>query len=415
MKMYKVILLAILLSIHVQYLVAQNNKEDEVYNIIYSDNFKADKGNWIPEFENSYTSSISIGKGQLDLNTSAGATVWCKEKFYGNIMITYDVTIVDSGGVNDRVSDLNAFWMASDPADKNIFTRDGKFSSYDNLSLYYAGVGGHDNETTRFRKYFQNGERPVIIEYLDKEHLLEGNKKYSVKITVQEGRTTYYLNNKLFFDYTDNKPLSEGYFGFRTTRSHQQFENFKVFTLPAVDNEYVRVFHNWAACTQAHIPDFGARVIVALTKVNIESSRGELNLNRGEIAVFLPDESYNAPSGEYFEVAFKLKHPPLKSPEQWLEPVKNKIVYEDEQFRVFEERLDPEDTRTLHSHAQRVVVRLNEVQLTDPRFHPNGTPGGGIQVPNTVRFAEPVVHVVKNLSKELALFNIVIEFKIPHK
>jgi hypothetical protein len=59
------------------------------------------------------------------------------------------------------------------------------------------------------------------------------------------------------------------------------------------------------------------------------------------------------------------------------------------------------------------VVRLNEVQLTDPRTRPNGTPGGGIQVPNTVKFAEPVVHVVKNLSKDTPLFNIVLEFKVP--
>ena len=88
-------------------------------------------------------------------------------------------------------------------------------------------------------------------------------------------------------------------------------------------------------------------------------------------------------------------------------------MYEDDQIRIFEERLAPGDTRELHSHAQRVVVRLNNVQLTDPRTKPNGSPGGGIQVPNTVKFAEPVVHVVKNLSKDTPLFNVVIEFKIP--
>jgi hypothetical protein len=32
-------------------------------------------------------------------------------------------------------------------------------------------------------------------------------------------------------------------------------------------------------------------------------------------------------------------------------------------------------------------------------------------VPNTVKFAEPMVHVVKNLSKDLPLFNIIIELK----
>jgi len=129
------------------------------------------------------------------------------------------------------------------------------------------------------------------------------------------------------------------------------------------------------------------------------------------VAVFRNNESYNIPSGEYFEVAVKSNHPPASMPETWIEPVKNTIVYEDAEFRVFEERLAPGDTRELHSHAQRVVVRLNDVQLTDPRTRPNGTPGGGIQVPNTVKFAEPVVHVVHNLSKTTPLFNIVIEFK----
>jgi hypothetical protein len=60
------------------------------------------------------------------------------------------------------------------------------------------------------------------------------------------------------------------------------------------------------------------------------------------------------------------------------------------------------------------VVRLNQVQLTDPRNAPSGKPGTGIQVANTVKFAEPVVHVTKNLSK-IPLFNIVIEYKIEHK
>jgi len=181
----------------------------------------------------------------------------------------------------------------------------------------------------------------------------------------------------------------------------------------ALDNDYFRVMQNSAACTTANTPNFGTRVIVALSKVMIESSKGTLTLDRGGIAVFLAQESYESPTGEFFEVAFKKNHPPLKSPEQWLEPEKNTVVYEDEEFRVFEERLPAHGERQLHSHAQRLVVRLNLVQLTDPRFEKNEAPKGGIQVPNTVKFAEPIVHVVRNLS-DIPLFNIVIEFKVPH-
>ena len=178
-----------------------------------------------------------------------------------------------------------------------------------------------------------------------------------------------------------------------------------------LENGYVIVYQNNASFTKAFTPNIGTRLIVALDKLTIKSSRGKVKLQRGNIAVFKEEESYILPKGKYFEVAIKKNYPPLKKPEQWIEPLKNTMVYEDEQFRVFEERLAPGDDRELHSHAQRVVVRLNEVQLTDPRFYPNGQPGTGIQVPNTVRFAEPVVHAVRNLSK-IPLFNIVIEFKI---
>jgi hypothetical protein len=181
----------------------------------------------------------------------------------------------------------------------------------------------------------------------------------------------------------------------------------------AFDNAYMRVLRDGAACTLANTPNFGTRIIVALDKIKFKSNRGSITINRGQIAVFLEDEFYDMPKGSYFEIALKKGHPPLTKPSEWVEPLKNKIIYENTEFRVFEERLDPGDTRELHSHAQRVVVRLNQVQLTDPRNSPNGKPGTGIQVANTVKFAEPVVHVTKNLST-IPLFNIVIEYKIKH-
>ena len=181
----------------------------------------------------------------------------------------------------------------------------------------------------------------------------------------------------------------------------------------ALDNAYMTVMRDGAACASANTLNFGTRIIVALEKIKFKSNRGNIKLKRGQIAVFLENESYQVPEGSFFEIALKKNHPPFTKPSEWVEPLKNTIVYEDAEFRVFEERLKSGDVRALHSHAQRVVVRLNEVQLTDPRYSPNGKPGTGIQVANTVKFAEPMVHVVKNLGK-IPLFNIVIEYKIPH-
>jgi len=179
------------------------------------------------------------------------------------------------------------------------------------------------------------------------------------------------------------------------------------------ENPYMQVSHNITNHSNPSSENFGSRVIAALDKTIVNSSKGNKVLERGEVAVFLENESYQINSGSYFEIAFKKNHPPLTHPESWVEPLKNKTVYEDSEFRIFEERLDAGDIRELHSHAQRLVVRLNEVQLTDPRFNKEVKVGTGIQVPNTVKFAEPIVHAVKNLSK-IPLFNLVIEFKISH-
>ena len=212
------------------------NAQKELYSykvgaVLFADNFDSMSGKWSAEFEQPATSFVKCINGKMDLCTSAGATVWFNRKLSGNIMITYKAIVIDSGGVNDRVSDLNAFWMAKDPLTDSLPVRNGKFFSYNNINLYYAGVGGNDNSTTRFRKYTTGGVKPVIKEYLDKPHLLSGNKVYTVKIVIMNSKVQYYLDNELYFDYVDSTPYTEGYFGFRTTISHQQFSDFKIYRI----------------------------------------------------------------------------------------------------------------------------------------------------------------------------------------
>ena len=180
-----------------------------------------------------------------------------------------------------------------------------------------------------------------------------------------------------------------------------------------INNPYFYVLRNSSVNVLADTSTVGKRVVVALNSVKIKSGKKTIYLKRGQIAVFQPKETYQVISGRFFEAGFKQNHPELKRPEQWIEPTKNIIVYDDPEIRVFEERLDPHSIRDVHSHAQRVVVRLNLVQLTDPRFYEVPKPGTGIQVPNTVKYAEPIVHAVKNTS-DIPLYNIVIEYKIPH-
>ena len=121
--------------------------------------------------------------------------------------------------------------MARDPHNANLFTRNGKFENYDDLQLYYVGMGGNSNKTTRFRKYESTGTKPVIQEYLDSSRLLKANQTYHIKIIVHKGVSSYWVNGDCYFTYHDPSPLLSGYFGFRSTWSRQEIRNFRVYNV----------------------------------------------------------------------------------------------------------------------------------------------------------------------------------------
>lgn len=199
--------------------------------MLYADNFDHGLKQWTTEYERIPSSSIEAVSGELIVDVAGGATVWFKQKLSGNIMIEYTRKVVVAGGANDRLSDLNQFWMASDPRNVNLFTRNGNFAAYDSLQLYYLGYGGNTNTTTRFRKYTGNGDRLLLGEFTDSTHLLKPNKEYLVAITMNKGRISCLIDGKLLFSYLDPAPLRSGYFGFRTTQSRQSINAFKVYEL----------------------------------------------------------------------------------------------------------------------------------------------------------------------------------------
>jgi len=155
-------------------------------------------------------------------------TVWLNKILSGNFTIEFDRKIIVGGGKNDRLSDMNMFWMAADPLNTNLFTRNGVLAQYDSLRMYYAGIGGNTNSTTRFRKYEGDGRRTLLQEYLDAEHLLKANTLYHIKIVMLDGTTSLWINDTCYFTYKDTFPLREGYFGFRSTWSHQEISNFRI-------------------------------------------------------------------------------------------------------------------------------------------------------------------------------------------
>ena len=180
-----------------------------------------------------------------ELLAPKGLTLWRKQAMTTDMVVEYDAQVVDEGQPGDRVSDLNIFWMASDPRHKDIWSRQewrqGIFVRCYTLQMYYLGYGGNYNSTTRFRRYDGDERgvdsvayRPAILkEYTDGDHLLKANHWYHVKIESTGGRTRFYMDGQLLVDYLDPTPLSRGWFGFRTTLSRTRITNFQI---KAVDN-----------------------------------------------------------------------------------------------------------------------------------------------------------------------------------
>ena len=209
--------------------------------LLYSDDFSGDLSNWIPQLEMD-DSFVSIKNGKLDVDTKRGCTVWFDKQLTGPLVIEYDAVVIDKGGVHDRVSDLNCFWMASDPKNPNDFhanidKQNGGLGDYNHLSLYYVGFGGRNNSTTRLRRYPGDGTRPMLPEHdlRDSKYLLTGgNLVNHIKIISYGGIIQFYRNNQLIFDFYDHDPLLSGYYGLRTTMNHVSLDHFKVYSITGI-------------------------------------------------------------------------------------------------------------------------------------------------------------------------------------
>jgi uncharacterized protein DUF6250 len=203
--------------------------------LVYSDDFAAGLNQWTAELEK--PGVVEAKNGVLHLDVPAGATVWFRRELRGPVMIQYDATMIRRAGANDRVSDLNCFWMASDArSPQNLFAtkRSGKFADYNQLRAYYVGQGGNANTTTRFRRYIGDPElRPLLPEHdlASAEVLLKANVTQKIQLVANRGRIQYYNDGRLIFDFHDASPYTRGHFGLRTTFSHIEVRNFRVYRL----------------------------------------------------------------------------------------------------------------------------------------------------------------------------------------
>ena len=191
------------------------------------------KSDWVVEQQPGGT--VTFNNNVLEIIDAKGCTVWFKHALEGNVSISYDATIIKNGGEFDRASDLNCFWMATDPNKpddffKNSKNRAGKFTNYHELLQYYVGYGGHHNTKTRFRRY--NGEQnsPLLKEHdlTASQFMITPNKKMRVTLIADGQKVQYLMNGKLIFELEDSAPYRKGYFGIRTVNNHMKIENLEI-------------------------------------------------------------------------------------------------------------------------------------------------------------------------------------------
>ena len=192
-----------------------------------------------------------------ELLSPKGLTLWRKQRMHEGQTVEYDACVVDEGKEGDRLSDLNCFFMASDPHARDIWARaqwrSGIFVRCYTLQMYYLGFGGNHNTTTRFRRYDGDeagvddaAHRPAVLkEYTDPAHLLKANHWYHVKVESKMGHTRFYVDGECVVDYFDPEPLSEGWFGFRTTLSRTRVTNFRCYDTPMLGYATTGVPLHW--------------------------------------------------------------------------------------------------------------------------------------------------------------------------
>ncbi len=203
--------------------------------LLFTEDFNAGLEHWAVELEKGGT--VEARGGELAIDVPAGCTVWFKPMLEGAVLIEYEVTAISAGGANDRVSDLNCFWMARDArAPKDIFQqhRSGQFADYNQLKCYYVGYGGNGNTTTRFRRYIGDAvQRPLLPQHdlQGREDLIVANTPQNFRLIACGSLIQMYNNDKRLFELNDPEPYTRGWFAFRTVTNHMTVKKFRVYRL----------------------------------------------------------------------------------------------------------------------------------------------------------------------------------------
>jgi hypothetical protein len=188
---------------------------------------------WVAEAQDPAT-RITTRHGVIDIDSPRGVTLWSPRALSGPTTIRFQAMAVAAGGPQDQVSDLNAFWMAAETDGSSpLGRRAGRFEEYDTLRMYYVGIGGNRNTTTRLRRYVgQAGVRPLLPAHdrADAPALLRPNVWTRITLVADGHHIAVRRDGALLFTLDDPAPYVSGWFGLRTTFSHLRIRRLTIST-----------------------------------------------------------------------------------------------------------------------------------------------------------------------------------------
>jgi hypothetical protein len=226
---FKLILIAVLLLSFFTTDIFSQQINYTIDKMLLQENFTS-LNNWVIEKDKKQSEKVFTENNKLILDTYDGVSVWFKQELKRNILISFKRKVVMDSCKNCRLSDLNQFFMTTEPNGSLSFNRKGGFAEYDSLNMYYVGMGGNYNSTTRFRKY-NKGDKKIVGEFTDAAHLLEPNKEYLIEIVCYNGLIQFKVDGSIFFSWKDEQPYTHGYFAIRSTRSKQEISDLKIYQL----------------------------------------------------------------------------------------------------------------------------------------------------------------------------------------
>lgn len=215
---------------------------------VAADDFTAGLSRWRLEAEDP-RAVVTATAGVLDIATPAGLSLWWREPLAGDYAIRFTALALpapaSAGPHAGRLSDLNMFWNAEEPAGGPPAPRSGAFARYDGLATYYVGFGANANSTTRLRLY-DGRERRILAGFAEPPLREPGEQPMTPATQLAAGQARrieivsrhptaadpvhlrWQVDGQALFTRADAAPRLQGAFALRTTASRLQVRDFEI-------------------------------------------------------------------------------------------------------------------------------------------------------------------------------------------